>query len=341
MQTIDPRRLHALQQVAAHGSITAAADALSFSPSAVSQQIAALEKELGARLLERNGRGVSLTDAGTALLGEGTAALDALERARAAVERTLAEVAGTIRISSFESFAYAVLPRAVLALEDRHPDLTIESVGLEPDAALQALKLRDIDLGLAIEYDHHPVRFGDEIDTRLVCEELLILAVPESWDLPPAAPARPAPSVSALWSITPENPGIDLADLSGRPWVSAPLSTSCGAAYYAAFRRADFEPDLRYLTDFPGIALSFVARGLAAAIVPEISLAAVPPGVRVVPMDPPLSRRTVAAIRAGSGERPAVAATLEALRASSAEVLGELRSAGAGTAPPSEGPGAP
>lgn len=326
MQTIDPRRLHTLQQVAARGSITAAADALSFSPSAVSQQIAALEKELGARLLERNGRGVSLTDAGVALLGEGTAALDALERARAAVERTLDEVAGTVRISSFESFAYAVLPRAVLALEEKHPDLTIESLGLEPDAAVQALKLREIDFGLAIEYDHHPVRFGDDVETRLVSEELLVLAVPASWDLPPAT-AQPAPSVSALWSISPENPGVDLADLSGRPWVSAPLSTSCGAAYYAAFRRADFEPDMRYVTDFPGIALSFVARGLAAAIVPEISLAAIPDGVRVVPMDPPLTRRTVAAIRAGSGDRPAVAATLDALRTASAEVLAELRPA--------------
>ena len=329
MQAIDPRRLQALQQVAARGSITAAAEALSFSPSAVSQQIAALEKELGARLLERNGRGVALTDAGIALLEEGTAALDALERARAAVERTLEAVAGTVRISSFESFAYAVLPRAVLALEERYPELTIESLGLEPDAAVQALRLREVDFGLAIEYDHHPVRFGDDIDTRLVAEELLVLAVPESWDLPPAAPPSPAPSASAPWSITPENPGVDLADLSGRPWVSAPLATSCGAAYYAAFRRAEFEPDLRYVTDFPGIALSFVARGLAAAIVPEISLSAVPDGVRVVPIDPPLTRQTVAAIRAGSGDRPAVAATLDALRTASQEVLAELRPPGA------------
>ncbi len=65
-----------------------------------------------------------------------------------------------------------------------------------------------------------------------------------------------------------------------------------------AGRRAGFEPDVRYITDVPGIALSFVARGLAAAIVPEIFLASIPDGVRGVPMDPLLTRRTLAAIRA-------------------------------------------
>lgn len=322
MESIDPRRLRALQQIAARGSISAAAEALNFSPSAVSQQMAALEKDVGAALLDRNGRGVALTDAGHALLKEGVAALDALDRARAAVEQTLARVAGTVRISSFESFAHAALPAAILLLQERHSQLTVESVGLEPDAAVQALALHEIDLGLVIEYDHHPINFGGAVDTRLVAEEALVLTVPESWDLPSQPLRRPAESVSALWSISPESGGLDLAELSGRPWVSAPLSTGCGAAYYAALRSSGFEPDLRYFTDFPGIALNFVAKGLAAAIVPEVSLRSLPEGVRVIPMDQPLGRRTVAAIRSGSGDRPAISATLTALRDAAGATLG-------------------
>ena len=61
---LDVRRLRVLREVAAHGSFSAAAEALSYTQSAVSQQIAALEREAGSRLVERNARGVTLTDAG-------------------------------------------------------------------------------------------------------------------------------------------------------------------------------------------------------------------------------------------------------------------------------------
>src|SRR5919206_144785 len=63
---LDVRRLRVLREVAAHGSFSAAAEALSYTQSAVSQQIAALEREAGTRLVERSARGVRLTVAGRA-----------------------------------------------------------------------------------------------------------------------------------------------------------------------------------------------------------------------------------------------------------------------------------
>ena len=62
-------RLKVLREVAYRGSLSAAAEALSYSQSAVSQQIAALEAETGVALLERHPRGVSLTAAGQTLVG--------------------------------------------------------------------------------------------------------------------------------------------------------------------------------------------------------------------------------------------------------------------------------
>jgi len=44
---LDVRRLRTLREVALHGTIRAAAEALSFTPSAVSQQLSAPERELG------------------------------------------------------------------------------------------------------------------------------------------------------------------------------------------------------------------------------------------------------------------------------------------------------
>ena len=72
---LDVRRLRTLREVALHGTIRAAAEALSFSPSAVSQQLSALERELGYELLERRGRSVHLTAAGRVLVDRAEAIL--------------------------------------------------------------------------------------------------------------------------------------------------------------------------------------------------------------------------------------------------------------------------
>src|SRR5439155_970429 len=65
---LDVRRMRVLREVAAQGSFSAAAEALSFTQSAVSQQVAALEREAGAKLVERRARGIRLTPAGEALV---------------------------------------------------------------------------------------------------------------------------------------------------------------------------------------------------------------------------------------------------------------------------------
>src|SRR5919197_964246 len=82
---LDVRRLRVLREVAARGSFSAAAEALSFTQSAISQHVAALERETGARLVERGSRGIRLTDAGRALVAHADAILariDAAEEAR-------------------------------------------------------------------------------------------------------------------------------------------------------------------------------------------------------------------------------------------------------------------
>jgi DNA-binding transcriptional LysR family regulator len=83
-------RLKILTEVAYRGSLSAAADALSYSQSAVSQQIAALEAETGMALLERHPRGVTLTAAGQTLVGHAEGILARLE----AAEASLSEIAG-------------------------------------------------------------------------------------------------------------------------------------------------------------------------------------------------------------------------------------------------------
>ena len=66
-------RLQLLREVARRGTLKAAAQAMSITPSAVSQQLAMLEREAGVKLIEKAGRGVRLTDPGLVLAEAGRA----------------------------------------------------------------------------------------------------------------------------------------------------------------------------------------------------------------------------------------------------------------------------
>src|SRR5919204_2093229 len=97
----DATRLRVFREVAERGSISAAADALSFTQPAVSRQIATLEREAGAQLVERLPRGIRLTEAGRVLLGHAEAILDRMTAARRQLEAVTCLEAGRLRIGAF------------------------------------------------------------------------------------------------------------------------------------------------------------------------------------------------------------------------------------------------
>ena len=80
---LDVRRLRLLRELQTRGTVTAVAEALSYTPSAVSQQLATLEREAGVPLVERHGRRLRLTDAGRGLAGHAGAVIERLELAEA------------------------------------------------------------------------------------------------------------------------------------------------------------------------------------------------------------------------------------------------------------------
>ena len=74
------RRMQMLLEIHERGTIIAAADALSLTPSAVSQQIANLEKDTGTALLQRVGRRVQLTNAGLIMVDSARTILREIDR---------------------------------------------------------------------------------------------------------------------------------------------------------------------------------------------------------------------------------------------------------------------
>src|SRR3954462_7753210 len=118
---LDVRRLRVLKAVVDTGSVTGAAQRLSYSPSAVSQTIGALEKDAGTSLLERIGRGVQPTAAGRLLAEHAAGVLARIAEAEQALADLRAGHTGRIRLAAFPTAGAAFVPKAVAAFRAQCP----------------------------------------------------------------------------------------------------------------------------------------------------------------------------------------------------------------------------
>src|SRR6201987_2788659 len=136
---LDVHRLRLLRELDRLGTLAAVARALSYSPSAVSQQLSQLEAEAGVALLEPAGRGVRLTAQARILVAHAEAILERLEEAEAELRASLAEVRGTLRVASFQSVLFALVPSVLTRLAARHPGMRAELAHQEAGPAFAGL----------------------------------------------------------------------------------------------------------------------------------------------------------------------------------------------------------
>ncbi|MDH3753618.1 MAG: LysR family transcriptional regulator [Acidimicrobiia bacterium] len=284
----DLRRLQFLREVASRGTISAAAEALAYTPSAVSQQLTVLEREVGAPLLERRGRNVVLTPAGEVLVAHSDAVLDAVEAASAAVAGVTDEIAGRLDLGSFQSAAVSLLPRALRTLRDEHPNLDARLVLPPLEDAVRELRLGTLDIAVDQRYCHVPHNRHDGLDlTSLFTERLFVLS--------------PA-----------DDPVATLADAAHRHFVMSPTHVECGRSVSALCATMGFEPDVRHHVEDFEATRAIVAAGLAVAVLPELALVGAMPGIHVATV-PDAHREVVAVIRPASAGRRVVQAGIEHL----------------------------
>src|SRR6187551_2580282 len=139
---LDVRRLRTLREVALHGTIRAAAESLSFTPSAVSQQLSALERELGYEL-----------PAGRVLADRAEAILAGLAAAEAEARAVAGEQERAMRVASFASAAATIVAEAV-----RGNGLRAHIVEIDPRLGLARLRAGEVDVAILWEYDFVPLR---------------------------------------------------------------------------------------------------------------------------------------------------------------------------------------
>lgn len=288
---IDVRRLRLLLELTRRGTITAVADALTYTPSAVSQQLAALEREAGVPLLERRGRTVALTPAGTVLARYAESVFAVLEEASAALAAIRDSLTGPLRIGAFPSAARVILPPALVALGRDHPGLELMVTELDPVNVPGALHAGALDVALTFSYDYVPAEPDPAVDAEPLLEETIYLATAE--------PAR-----------------TSIQDCQDASWIAGTPDTLCHTLVLRACQAHGFSPRIRHHADDFATVLALVAAGQGVSLIPQLGVLDAPPQVTLTPLAS--RRRSSIAYRQGTRNHPAIAAFTETIRQSAA-----------------------
>src|SRR3954447_15962849 len=297
---LDVRRMRVLREVAAQGSFSAAAEALSFTQSAVSQQVAALEREAGAKLVERGARGIRLTAAGQALVSHADAILARLDDA----EQELAAIAGLkggrLRTAAFQSAGATLIPRALAEFHRRHREVDLSASTAELPEARELLRAGEIDVAIVMDFEAQPLLYP-ELETEYLINDPYFVALPSGHPL--AERAR-----------------VSVADLSDEDWINSCPGTGCDQIVIGACRAAGFDPRVVVECDENDQMQACVAGGLGVALWPQLALAHVRPGVVVKPVaGAQVERRVHAATLGGAYRSAATEAMLAILRETAEE----------------------
>lgn len=289
-------RVHVLRMVASHGTVTAAAQALGYTPSAVSHQLRTLARELGVPLLARQGRGVQLTPAARVLLSHADELYARWEEIRAELGAAGQERVRSLRLCGFSTAAAALLPRVAARVAARHPGARVRIIEADPDACYELLLADQADLAVVVATASLPSSSDPRFDQEPLLDDPLDLLLPADHPL--------AGRSSALLSQTAGDPWI--VDRPGRPYHQLML-TACA--------EAGFTPLMAHEATEWDTGAALVAAGLGVALIPR--LARIPEGRDVVRVplrgDPSPARHILTSVRRGSRGQPAIAAALEAL----------------------------
>ena len=257
-----------------------AAELAGVSQPALSAQIAEMEQRLGCRLFERGGRGVRLTEEAELLKPRVERILAEIGAAEAIVRRSRGTLEGRFRLGLIPTVAPYLLPSILPGLRGRFPALQLE--------LREAVTGRLIEECLAGRLDAFVAALPLD-DPGLEAEELFadrfFLAVSAD---DPAFVSPPVP---------PESPGLErLMLLEEGHCLREQALEVCGNVRPVAMAS--------YGATSLTTLLQMVAHGLGVTLVPEMAAAAVPPGLRIVPFEEPMPRRSIClAWRKTSGRR--------------------------------------
>ena len=248
------QQLRYVVAVAETTNFTRAAERCHVVQSALSHQIKRLEHELGVALFARTSRQVRLTPAGDAFLPAARQALEAAERAAAGAAATVGEVRGRLSVGVIPTVAAVDVLAALRDLRRRHPQVRVSLRTGASDALTSDVVGGRLDVAfLGLPSSARPTGvFRHE----LARDRLVAVLAPDH----PLAGAQ----------------DLNLADLTGEPFVDFPYGSAGRAQTDQAFARAGLSRDVAFeVTDAPLMA-QVIRYGLAVGFLPSTYLGRAP-----------------------------------------------------------------
>ncbi|MFJ5988357.1 LysR family transcriptional regulator [Lentzea sp. NPDC092896] len=292
---LDLGRLKALNAVAVHGTVGAAAEVLGYTPSAVSQQIAKLERETRTTLLERSGRGVRLTDAARLLADTASQVLKLVEEAEVALEEQRGAAIGRLCIGAFATAARGLLPGVLADLIDQHPALDVRLTEIDPPNATEAVARGELDLAIVHDWANTPLPVPASLSRVFIADDVAEVLIPVTNPLS-------------------RREFLEPADLAGERWICQTEGSICYDWLVRTFHGAGIEPVVAYHISEYRTQIALLAKGIGVALIPQLGRGEVPDSVRAVPLRPTPTRRLYAVWRTQASRRPAITAALDVIK---------------------------
>ena len=271
---MDTRQLKTLLAIAESGGFSRAAEIVHLTVSAVSQQVQALEQEVGTELFDRSTRPPRLTAAGQQMVEAARELVRATENAIDAVSGR--KVVGTLAIGSVRTSAMSVLPRAIVELKDRYPELRIKL-----RVSMSETLLQDVVAG--------------RLDAAMVAEHA---------GFPPALRWRPFLSEPLFLVAPPGSPQLSCREfLSRYPYVR--FRSNVPLAHMIDLELARMNVVLNEVAEIDTVLaiVSCVANGLGVSVVPQVAIDDWAAPLVTVPFGTPQLYRRVGLVERQNGAR--------------------------------------
>ena len=149
-------QLHQIRNFVAvveNGSIREAARRLGVSQPALTKSVHALEESIGAPLLSRSVRGVKLTEPGRLFLARARSVQSDLKRAQEEIAELAGKGRGRVALGIASVIGALLLPRTLVRLRERRPDVDVRVVEGTQETLLPLLREGVLDLAACLKLE--------------------------------------------------------------------------------------------------------------------------------------------------------------------------------------------
>jgi DNA-binding transcriptional LysR family regulator len=276
------QRLAVFREVARSGSFSAAAEKLDYSQPAISHHVARLELEVGATLIVRLSRGLRLTDAGREVLRHADALLDLAGDSEAELRAAVSGTPERVRLGGFQTSTEAIIATALERFWRDFPQTRVTLLEADPIEHIESVRAGHLDLALVFDHPEGPLTEDERISIRPLHEDPMVLVLPEN---------------HALADLD----AVPLASLRAERWLEgAGPETTSSIFLVRACEPLGFRPEIVFACGNYHAVQGLIVRGMGVALVPELSISELAPGVVARPPSDaaPLRRIGVAGLRA-------------------------------------------